>query len=310
MVRAKETGRISRETAGLALGLLGVVIFGGTLPATRLALGVFDPWFITFGRAAIASIAAAILLGALRRPFPRADLTPLLIAGLLLGFGFPVMSSIAMQTVPAAHGGVVLGILPLATSIFAALLGGERPSPLFWMCGVAGAALVVLFAMRDGDMTLSSGDIWLFLAGIAASLGYVVSGKLSRKMPGWEVISWALILTAPVSLPGALWSWQPGFSSAGSAEIAAFLYLSLGSMFLGFFAWNVGLAMGGIARVSQVQLLQSFVTLAISAALLGEIVTGETLIFALLVMVVVAIGRTARIRGQGLPVAPARKKAG
>ncbi len=300
---------IPRETAGLALGLLGVVIFGGTLPATRVALSLFDPWFITLGRAALATAAAAILLVVLRRSLPRGDVGPLMLAGLLLVFGFPVMSSIAMQTVPAAHGGVILGILPLATSIFAALLGGERPSLLFWICGVAGAALVVTFAMRDGGMTLSSGDIWLFMAGLAASLGYVVSGKLARKMPGWEVICWALVLTAPVSVPGALLSWQPGFGAADPAQIAAFLYLGLGSMFLGFFAWNVGLALGGIARVSQVQLLQTFVTLAISAILLGEAVTGETLVFAFCVMFVVAVGRTARIRGHASlrPVSDKRK---
>ena len=297
----------SRETAGLLLGLLGVVIFGGTLPATRLALGTFDPWFITFGRAAVASAAAAILLVILRRRLPRGDLGQLLLAGLMLVFGFPVMSSIAMQTVPASHGGVVLGILPLATSVFAALLGGERPSPLFWICGLAGAGLVVVFAMRDGGMTLSSGDIWLFLAGLAASLGYVVSGKLARRMPGWEVICWALFLTAPVSVIGVILSWQPAFTAADAAEVSAFLYLGFGSMFLGFFAWNVGLAIGGIARVSQVQLLQSFVTLAISAALLGETVTGETVIFAVLVMIAVAVGRTARIRPHR-PAEPAPDK--
>jgi drug/metabolite transporter (DMT)-like permease len=285
----------SRERTGLALGLLGVIIFGGTLPATRVALGVFSPWFITHGRAALASLAAALLLALLRKPFPRAEAPQIFLAGLLLVFGFPVMSSIAMQTVPAAHGGVVLGLLPLATSIFAALIGGERPSPLFWICGVVGAALVITFAMRDGGMQLSPGDVWLLLAGLAASLGYVMSGRLSRKMPGWEVICWALVVTAPISVPGTWLCWRPEFAAAQSSEILAFLYLGLGSMFLGFFAWNVGLAMGGIARVSQVQLFQSFVTLAISATLLGEHISAETILFALGVMLTVMVGRRARI---------------
>lgn len=286
---------VSRETAGLALGLLGVIIFGGTLPATRVALTAFSPLFVTFGRAAVASAAAIVLLLVLRKSLPKADLGALFVAGLLLVFGFPVFSSIAMQTVPAAHGGVVLGILPLATSIFAALIGGERPSPLFWVCGVAGAALVVAFAMRDGGgMTLSHGDVFLFLACLAASLGYVIAGKLSRHMPGWEVICWALVLTAPISIPGALVT-APEFATADPHAIAAFFYLSFGSMFLGFFAWNMGLAMGGIARVSQVQLLQAFVTLAISSVILGETVTGETLLFAFGVMIVVMIGRQARV---------------
>ena len=145
-----------------------------------------------------------MLLAYLRRRFPREDVGALLLIGLLLVFGFPMLSSIALKTVPAAHGGVVLGILPLATSIFAALIGGERPSSLFWLCGVSVRFSVVCFAMRDGGMTLSAGDIWLLLAALSASFGYVVSGKLSRKMPGWEVICWSLVLTAPASIVGTI----------------------------------------------------------------------------------------------------------
>lgn len=290
-----DLARVKRERAGLLIGLLGVIIFGGTLPATRLGLETFSPWFITFGRAVLTSIAAAILLAVLRKPFPRAQAIQLFATGVLLVFGFPLLSSIALQTVPASHGGVVLGILPLTTSIFAALIGGERPSLFFWACGVAGAALVILFAMRDGGMALSSGDIWLLLAGAAASLGYVFAGKLSQIMPGWEVICWALIVTLPISAIGAYLSYRPHFLEAPAAQIFAFLYLGLFSMFLGFFAWNIGLAMGGIARVSQVQLLQQFVTLAISAVMLGEHISGETLVFAFLVMLTVIVGRRARI---------------
>ncbi|MBS3649169.1 DMT family transporter [Pseudaminobacter sp. 19-2017] len=286
---------LSREAAGLLLGFVGVVVFGGTLPATRVALGLFSPWFITYGRAAVASAAAALVLLALRRPFPRQDATSLLLAGALLVFGFPILSSIALQTVPAAHGGVVLGILPLATSIFAALLGGERPSPLFWICGVVGAALVIGFALYDSELSFSSGDSFLLLAALAASLGYVVSGKVARTMPGWEVICWALILTSPASAVGAILTFDSGYLQASPEQAFAFFYLALGSMFLGFFAWNVGLAMGGIARVSQVQLLQTFVTLALAALFLGERITLETLVFAGAVVLVVALGRRARI---------------
>ena len=282
----------------MLLGLVGVVIFGGTLPATRVALGIFSPGFVTYGRAAAATAAAALLLTYLRRRFPREDVGALLLIGLLLVFGFPLLSSIALKTVPAAHGGVVLGILPLATSIFAALIGGERPSSLFWLCGVIGAILVVCFAMRDGGMTLSAGDIWLLLAALSASLGYVVSGKLSRKMPGWEVICWALVLTSPASIVGSIATFQHHYLEATTVQDLAFLYLGFGSMFLGFFAWNVGLAMGGIARVSQVQLLQSSVTLIISASILGEVVTHETVLFALAIISVVALGRRARVTRQ------------
>nr|WP_274630608.1 DMT family transporter [Mesorhizobium shangrilense] len=298
MTLASATGSTpsrSRETAGLALGLLGVAIFGGTLPATRVALEIFSPSFVTFGRAAVASVAAAVLLLLLRRRLPRADIPALAAAGVLLVFGFPIMSSIAMQTVPASHGGVVLGILPLTTSIFAALIAGERPSPLFWLCGVAGAALVVTFAITDNGFTLTTGDLWLMGAAVAASLGYVISGRLSQKMPGWEVISWALVLTAPVSIPATMLIVQPEYGNATASQMIAFLYLGFGSMFLGFFAWNIGLGMGGIARVSQVQLLQSFFTLTFSAALLGETIPGSTIVFAVAVVAVVMLGRKARV---------------
>lgn len=294
---AKPGPAIGRETIGLMLGGIGVMIFGGTLPATRIALGTFSPWFITHGRATVAMTCAALILLVLRRRFPRRHAPALLAAGLLLAVGFPGFSSIAMQTVPAAHGGVVLGLMPLTTSIFAAVLAGERPSPLFWICGIVGAALVVTFATRDSGMSLSSGDLWLFAAILSSSLGYVISGQLSRVMPGWEVICWALVMNAPITIAGAIWTWSPGFASAGGAELAAFAYLSLCSMFLGFFAWNVGLAIGGIARVSQVQLLQPFVTIAISAALIGEHISLETLAFAALVVGVVAVGRKARVEG-------------
>jgi drug/metabolite transporter (DMT)-like permease len=220
------------------------------------------------------------------------------VAGLLLVFGFPLMSTIAMQTVPAAHGAVVLAILPLTTSIFAALIGGERPSALFWLCGVAGAGLVVFFALRDSGMSLSPGDIWLFAAGIAASLGYVISGRIARHMPGWEVICWALILTAPISIVGSALLFHRDYLHVPPAAVAGLAYLSFGSMFLGFFAWNVGLAMGGIARVSQVQLLQAFVTIAVSALMLHEVVTIDTVLFAVAVMAIVALGRKTRVTRQ------------
>ena len=286
---------ISRETLGLLLGLTGVVLFGGTLPFTKLALTAFSPAFVSFGRAAIASIAAAAVLVAFRKRLQARHVAMLFLAGLLLVFGFPLMSTVAMQTVPAAHGAVVLAILPLTTSIFAALIGGERPSALFWLCGVAGAMLVVFFASRDSGMSLSCGDTWLFMAGVAASLGYVISGKVARHMPGWEVICWALVLTAPISIVGTAILFQSEYLQAPAPAVAGLAYLSFGSMFLGFFAWNVGLAMGGIARVSQVQLLQAFVTIAISAVMLGEVITTETVLFALAVMAIVAFGRKTRV---------------
>ncbi len=283
------------QAMGMALGLIGVTIFGVTLPMTHIALGGFSPLFITFGRAVIASIAAGLTLLLMRRKWPKGQGAMLLGAGICVVYGFPIFSTTAMQTIPASHGGVILGILPLLTSIFAALVDGERPDPAFWAYGLAGAVLVVFFSIRDSGFHLQAGDVWLFLAAVTASLGYVLSAKVSRIIPGWEVISWALIITAPLSIVATLLVMKDGIQTPTAAELGALSYLGLMSMFSGFIFWNAGLALGGIARVAQVQLLQTFVTLAVSAVLLGEVISPSTIGFAVAVALVVWLGRKARI---------------
>jgi drug/metabolite transporter (DMT)-like permease len=291
--------RLSDITAGYLLGLTGVLIFAATLPMTRVALGGFDPILIACGRAALASLVAAAALVLTRRRFPKAQVAWLLLAGLMLVFGFPGFSSLAMQTVPAAHGGVVLGILPLLTAAFAAWIGGERPGPAFWALSILGAGLVIAFTLLASDVTPGIGDVWLLLAAITAACGYTVSGRLSRGLPGWEVIAWALVLTAPLSITVTLLAAPTGLHDPTGREWAAFLYLALGSMFGGFIFWNAGLARGGIARVGQVQLLQTFATLAISALMLGEHITPAMIGFACAVGVVVWAGRKARVARSG-----------
>jgi drug/metabolite transporter (DMT)-like permease len=283
------------QAMGMALGLIGVTIFGVTLPMTHIALGGFSPFFITFGRAVIASIAAGLTLLLMRKKWPKGQGAILLGAGICVVYGFPIFSTTAMQTIPASHGGVILGILPLLTSIFAALVDGERPGPAFWAYGLAGAALVAFFSIRDSGFVLQMGDAWLFLAAITASLGYVLSAKVSRILPGWEVISWALVITAPLSIVAALLVMKDGIQAPTHAELGALSYLGLMSMFGGFIFWNAGLALGGIARVAQVQLLQTFVTLAVSAVLLGETISPSTIGFAVAVALIVWLGRKARI---------------
>lgn len=283
------------QAMGMALGLIGVTIFGVTLPMTHIALGGFSPLFITFGRAVIASIAAGLTLLLLRKRWPKGQGAMLLGAGICVVYGFPIFSTTAMQTIPASHGGVILGILPLLTSIFAALVDGERPGPAFWAYGLAGAALVVFFSIRDSGFNLQAGDAWLFLAAVTASLGYVLSAKVSRIIPGWEVISWALVITAPLSVVATLLVMKDGIQAPTPAELGALSYLGLMSMFAGFIFWNAGLALGGIARVAQVQLLQTFVTLAASAVLLGEVISPSTIGFATAVALLVWLGRKARI---------------
>ncbi|MBD9372917.1 DMT family transporter [Rhizobium sp. ARZ01] len=279
----------------MLLGLIGVTIFGATLPMTRVALEGFSPLFVTLGRAVIAAAAAGIALLILKRPFPRSHLPALAGVGIGAVFGFPIFSSIALQTIPASHGGVVLGILPLLTSIFAAIVDGERPGPLFWLCGIAGSALVIAFSLGESSFHLGPGDFWLFLAAISASFSYVLSGKLARVLPGWEVIGWALVLCAPFTLAGSLLAAEAGIRAPGPMQYGALLYLGLMSMFAGFIFWNAGLALGGIARVAQVQLFQTFVTLAISALLLGEAIGPSTVGFAFAVAFVVWLGRKAKI---------------
>ncbi|MGI9365255.1 MAG: DMT family transporter [Rhizobiaceae bacterium] len=285
----------SRSRLGVILGLVGVLTFAGTLPATRIAIELYDAGFLTFGRAFAAGLAATLCLLIMRKPFPRKKLWPLLFAGLTLVYGFPGFMTLAMVTVPASHGGVVLGILPLATAVFATLLAGERPSPLFWICGITGTVLIIVFTLRDGEFGFAAGDFWLFIAAITAASGYVVSGKLSRDMPGWEVISWALVLFLPASAIGCIFFWQPAYLAPSAPQALAFAYVAFGSMFLGFFAWNVGLKLGGIAAVGQLQLLQTFFTLAIAAAVLGETITVEMVLFAIAVLITVMVGRRAYV---------------
>jgi drug/metabolite transporter (DMT)-like permease len=295
----------SRALLGYLLGFIGVVIFGGTLPMTRIAVATFDPWFVTFGRAALAGLLALPVLAIARPAMPRGSGGTLIAISAALVVGFPGLAALALLTVPAAHGGVVLGILPVATSVAAVALAGERPRFAFWCLSLVGAALVVAFSLREGGGAIRPGDVLLAAAAVCAAIGYALSGRLARQAPGWAVICWALVLALPLTIVASALFWRDDYLAAPAASWAAFLYLGLFSMFLGFFAWNAGLALGGIAHVGQVQLLQVFVTLLIAAALLGEAVGGGELAFAALVTVVVALtGRTRRSAAGRPPGSP------
>jgi drug/metabolite transporter (DMT)-like permease len=287
---------LSRQTLGMGLGFIGIAIFGGTLPATRLAVEGLDPFFITAGRAAASGLLSAALLLMLRRRWPSMrQIRTMLICIVTIVFGFPGLMALAMLTVPASHGGVVLGILPLTTAAAASVILGERPSLRFWLLAGLGTTVVVVFALRDSGGEIAIGDVYLFLAAISTSIGYVFSADLSHEMPGWEVISWILVLALPLTLPLAIWLWPTNPGAVSTAAWVAFAYVSVFSMFVGFFAWNAGLVMGGVARVSQVQLLQTFVTLGLSAVINGEHVGPSTIAAAALVVAIVAAGRNARI---------------
>ena len=291
---------LSRERLGLLLGFVGMVIFGGSLPGTRLAVSAINPIAVTSLRTAIAGLCSLALLLVLRRPLPPRALWPqLIIAMLCVSILFPFLMALAVQTIDASHGGVVLGILPIATALVAVAITHERPRSLFWIASVAGAALVIAFALRQGGGTLSSGDLLLFAAVAASAIGYAFSGRLTAQMPGWEVISWVLVIALPISLPAAALTMPADITHIAIKPWLALLYVALFSQWIGFFAWNAGMAMGGIARVSQVQLLQPFVTFALAAFFNDETITLQIVLFAAAVVATVAI--STRTRGQAAP---------
>ncbi|MGI9353168.1 MAG: DMT family transporter [Rhizobiaceae bacterium] len=275
------------------LGVLGVTAFGATLPVTRLALIDFTPEFLTFARAIFASLLAIVTLLVFRKPLRHKNDFQIFLAGIFLIFTFPGFMAIAMKTVPAAHGGVVLGFLPLATAVISRMITDEKPSGKFWLLSLAGALIVVAFTITKSETETGSwiGYAWLCAAGITAALGYVIFGKLSRETPGWEIISRSLVLNLPFSILGAIWFFDSSIYQPSQAGFLALLYLGSFSMFLAFCAWNVALAIGGIARIGQLQLLQVFVTIAVAALLLGEKLDSVTLVTALAITVIIAASR-------------------
>ena len=287
---------VSSETLGLIYGFIGVFCFSLTLPATRAAVADIDPTIVGLGRALVAGVLASIFLFASRRPVPsRTQFKSLFIVAAGVVVGFPLLSAWAIHQVPATHGAIVLGLLPLATAVAGVLRANERPSHAFWVAGFIGSATVVTFALVTGGGKAHIADLALVAAVIAAALGYAEGGRLARELSGAQVICWALLISAPFLLvPVALAVYQHGLSASPTAWLG-FAYVSVVSMFLGFFAWYRGLALGGIARVGQIQLLQPFLTIFASALLLGEKVTMVTIGFALTIVACVAIGRKAAV---------------
>lgn len=292
--------RISDESTGMWLGLAGVAIFSLTLPFTRMAVAQLDPVFVALGRALVAAVLAAAWLWWKKSPLPRvSELGSLAVVSVGCIIGFPLFTSIALQTVPASHGAVLVGILPLATALFAALRGHERPSFGFWVTALLGSAIVVGFALRQGGGVFHLADLAIFAAVVLAALGYAEGGRLAQSMGGQQVICWALLLSAPLLLPVVLWlgwSHTDAIAAAGLRAWLGFAYVSLFSMFIGFFFWYKGLALGGIARVGQVQLLQPFLTLLGAAVLLGESLQLANILFAVVIIAVVALGRRMAVR--------------
>ena len=304
----------TRETEGMLLGLIGVVIFSLTLPMTRIVVAEVNPILNGLGRALVAAIPAAALLAWRREKLPTwAQVKSLAVVALGVIVAFPVFSAWAMKTVPASHGAVVNGLQPLCVAIYAAWLSHERPSKAFWASAIAGSAIVVAFALQAGGGGLQAGDLLMLVAVGIGALGYAEGARLARQMGGWQVICWALVLCAPFLLLPVGWlAWAQLFGSHAThpeplalKTWLAFGYVTLFSQFIGFFAWYAGLAMGGIARVGQVQLLQIFFTMALSALFFGEHVSASTWLYAAAVIVTVVLGRKATVRAAPQPAAVA-----
>lgn len=286
----------SLETVGLLYGFLGVLSFSFTLPATRLAVAGLDPTFVGLGRGVVAGTVATFILLLSRQPLPcPKQWRGLVIVALGVVLGFPLLSAWAMQRLPAAHGAVVLGLLPLATAIAGVIRSGDRPSRLFWIASVLGSTTVVGFAVLAGARQLQVENLALLGAVIAAAVGYAEGGKLAQQLGGWQVICWALVLSAPLEVVPTLMAVGHHPLPFSLPAWLGFAYLCLVSQLVGFFAWYHGLAMGGVARVSQMQLLQPFLTILFSTLLLRESLTPSTLVAAGLVIASVAIGRRAKI---------------
>ncbi|WP_397452932.1 DMT family transporter [Pseudomonas sp. NA-150] len=279
-------------TSGWLNGFIGVLIFSGSLPATRVAVLQFDPLFLTVARASIAGVLALCMLVLFKQPHPaRHQVWSLVIVAIGVVLGFPLLTALALQYVTSAHSIVFLGMLPLATAAFGVLRGGERPRPVFWLFSVLGSLLVVGFAIAQGLSASPMGDILMLLAILVCGLGYAEGAKLSRTLGGWQVICWALVLSLPVMLLLTGYSAPRSFSGVTPSAWLSLAYVSIFSMLIGFVFWSRGLAQGGIAAVGQLQLLQPFFGLALAATLLHEQVSLGMLGVTLAVILCVAGAR-------------------
>ena len=287
--------KLKQDLLGWGYGFLGILIFSLTLPATRITVAELDPVFVGLGRAIIAACLSLILLTFTGQTIPAWRFLPrfiLVVTGVIIGF--PLLSAIALKNTPASYSAVIVGLLPLSTAFFGVWRGQESVSKSFWIFALTGSALVICFALISGREAINLVDLALLLSAVlAGGMGYAEGAILSRTFGSWQVICWSLLFSTPVLLP-IVWQHLP--SSLDSISLDAwlgFLYVSVFSMFLGFIAWYRGLSVGGIARISQVQLIQPFLTILASAILLDESLDITTLSFAVGVILCVLLGKRA-----------------
>ncbi|WP_353427460.1 DMT family transporter [Polynucleobacter sp. MWH-UH19D] len=283
---------MNQESKGMLIGFIGILIFSLTLPVSKIAVLSFDPYFIAFGRAFLAGIVALAYLIYKQVPWPqKSDWVKFVIIALGVVFGFPIFTTVAMKEGSSSHGAVILGMMPLATTVIGVIRFKERPSIGFWLVSLLGAALVVVYALLKSSGGITYIDGLLVAGGICACIGYVEGGELSRRMNPRAVISWALVVSLPINVIASFYLFSSTYWGADALAWTSFIYLSLFPMFLGFFFWYEGLAVGGIARVSQVQLIQPFCTLVAASVLLGDHLTMINMVFAFLVVSTVILSK-------------------
>jgi drug/metabolite transporter (DMT)-like permease len=262
----------SSSSSTVPLGVAGVVGFSLTLPVTRYAVPALGPELVGPGRALLGAVIAAVLLVVLRRPIlpPVRRLWSVLVVAVGSVIGFPLLVAHALTTVSASHSAVTIALLPAATAVMAVLRARERPQRVFWLWSVIGTALVVGYLVFRADSRFGVGDLELLGAVLLCALGYAEGGVLSKDYPGWVVTSWSLIIGSPIALAVVLLVGLPAHMTLTAGSVAAFAYLAVGSSLLAFFAWYRALALGGIAKVGQIQLLQPILTMIFATLLLGE----------------------------------------
>ncbi|MEY4413675.1 MAG: putative inner rane transport protein [Pseudomonadota bacterium] len=290
--RTRDPAQDRSRTRGLRDGLLGVLIFSASLPATRLAVVDLPPLFLTGARAVLAALLAVLVLAGVRAPRPaRGDLLPLAVVAAGCVLAFPLLTALALRELSAARAMVFTGLLPLATAACAVWRGGARPRPVFWLCALAGAACVGAYALALDASASGAGDALMAAAVLACGAGYAEGARLTPRLGGWQVICWALVLAVPAMALLTLATWPADLSTVRPSAWAGLAYVSVFSMLVGFVFWYRGLARGGVAAVSQLQLLQPFLGLGLAAVLLGEPVRPAMVATALAVIACVAAAR-------------------
>ncbi|MEV6172073.1 DMT family transporter [Streptomyces sp. NPDC051954] len=280
---------------GTAQAALGVIAFSLTFPATAWGLEGFGPWALVAVRSVLAALLAGGCLLALRVPLPGREHWPgLAVVALGVVVGFPLLTTLALQTSTTAHAAVVVGLLPLTTALCSALRIGTRPSRTFWAAALTGAAAVVAFTVQQSGGALTTADLYLFGALLVCAAGYTEGGRLARVMPGWQVVGWALVLCLPLTVPAVALalSYEPVQLTAHS--VTGVLWVAAGSQFLGLVVWYRGMAAIGIPKASQLQLAQPLLTLVWSVLLLGEHLTVAAPLTAAAVLVCIAVTQRAR----------------